>query len=192
MLKIILLLLISVANIIASPTISQNDKKAIHLLFKNKAPFLSYSEKLNILNTLNLSLSNDKKKLVIRDDDIIFDNIDPRVTIDDLNKDGIPEIAIYYGNSIYSGMVGQTLVIFNKNQNGEYIKILDLGSVDYEKLKSSSHGFSNLQLGGPGFCRGIWSFDGQQYSHFCNIEDIKGGCDLIGRKCTELQLKQLF
>jgi len=189
MLKIIFLLLISLTHIIASPAISPNDKKAIHLLFNNKAPFLSYSEKLNILNTLNLSLSNDKKKLVIKNDDIIFENIDPIVVIDDLNKDGVPEIVIYYGNSIYSGMVGQTLVIFIKNQHGEYIKNFDVGSVAYEKLKSSSQGFADLQLGGPGFCRGIWRFDGQQYSHLCNIEDMKGGCNIPGHICTESQLK---
>lgn len=191
MLKIIFFILINITHIIASP-INSNDKKAIHLLFKNKAPFLSYSEKLNILNILNFSLSSNQKKLLIKDDNIIFDNIDPRVTIDDLNKDGIPEIVIYYGNSIYSGMVGQTLVIFIKNQNGEYIKNFDVGSIEYEKLKSSSHGFADLKLGGPGFCRGNWKFDGQQYSHFCNTEDIKGGCDLVGRECTESQLKQLF
>jgi hypothetical protein len=86
-------------------------------------------------------------------------------------------------------MVGQTLVIFIKNQNGEYIKNFDVGSIEYEKLKSSSHGFADLKLGGPGFCRGIWRFDGQQYSHLCNMEDMKDGCSLHGRICTESQLK---
>lgn len=189
MLKIIFLLLISLTYIIASPTISSNDKKAIQLLFNNKAPFLSSSEKLKILSSLNLSLSTNQKKLIIKDGDVVFEDIDYTVIIDDLNKDGVPEIVIYYGNSIYSGMVGQTLVIFIKNQNGEYIKNFDVGSITYEKLKSSSHGFADLKLGGPGFCRGIWRFDGQQYSHLCNIEDMKGGCEFHGKICIESQLK---
>lgn len=190
--KKIVALFFFISTILVGSSINQDEKKAIHLLFQSKAPFLTYTEKLYILKSLNLSLSNNQKKLIIRDNDVTFDNINPTVVLDDLNKDGISEIIVYYGNSVYSGMVGQTMAIFIKNQNGEYVKNFDLGSIEYIKLKSSSHGFLDLQLGGPGFCRGNWKFDGQQYSHFCNIEDMKGGCDSVGNKCTESQLKQLF
>lgn len=187
--QIIISLIFLISTIAIGSPISKDEQKAIHLLFQNKAPFLSSSEKLKILNSLNLSLSTNQKKLIIKYGDVVFEDIDYTVIIDDLNKDGVPEIVIYYGNSIYSGMVGQTLVIFIKKQNGEYIKNFDVGSIIYEKLKSSSHGFADLQLGGPGFCRGVWRFDGQQYSHLCNIEDMKDGCSFHGHICTEGQLK---
>lgn len=99
--------------------------------------------------------------------------------IDDLNGDGVQELFIVWGNTCTSGLAGASVSLFVKDASGRYIDTLGFPAIAYEKLATGHKGFPDLKFGGPGFCHGVWRWDGTSYRHLRNDLETAGGCDAV-------------
>lgn len=95
----------------------------------------------------------------------------------DLNGDGIVEVFVLAGNSCTSGMDGSTLTLFIKDGEGRYASHLGFPAGGWTALETSNAGFPDIAIGGPGFCEGVWKWDGTTYEHDHNRETEPGGCE---------------
>lgn len=148
------------------------------LLFKGTNSKLTKQEEQQIFKVLAFRISTDKKFII---DDTCGQDISPTVKIEDLNRDGIEEVFIIWGNTCASGHAGATVSLLIKDHSGKYVDNLSLPGTDYEKLSTTNHGFPDIKLGGPGFCHRVWRWDGKKYGHLRNEPAVKGGCDGVGK-----------
>lgn len=100
----------------------------------------------------------------------------------DLNGDGVDEVFVDGGNTCTSGHAGSSVVLFIKDAEGRYAPHLGFPAFGWDVLETSNLGFPDLALGGPGFCRPVWRWDGATYQHERNEPTEPGGCDGIGSR----------
>jgi hypothetical protein len=144
------------------------------LLFAGVVSNLSIEEQIDIFDQLGFTISRDGKKLLYDEEDV-----GPEVEFIDLNGDKLPEVFVSYGTWATCGNTERCLALFVKNSKGKYVKVLDVAAIGYEKLAKVHLGFPDIALDGTDFCRGVWRWDGNIYSHFKNMPTEKGGCDAI-------------
>jgi hypothetical protein len=103
----------------------------------------------------------------------------PRVALEDLNGDGVPEVFILAGNTCTSGMTGKSVWLYAKRRDGRWARLLDAGAAGYRILPSATSGWRDIALGGRGFCEGLWRLRPQgEYDYARSIQ-------ADGTPCTE-------
>ena len=88
------------------------------------------------------------------------------VTITDMNKDGIEEVFIQFGNTYTSGNTGANIVLYIKDKQKGYKTNLGFPGVEPEQLKTGFGGYPDLLIGGPGFEFPIWRWNGKEYVYY--------------------------
>ena len=154
------------------------DTQAPDLLFEQFEDRLSRSEQAEIVRLLDLKVSVDGKTLL---EPVCGQPASFQARVEDLNRDGTPEIFIVGGNTCLSGGTGSSVWLFIKDESGHYRQKLGFPAAGYEVLNSTNAGMPDLKFGGPGFCRGVWRWNGSEYVHFKNEPDEPGGCDAVDR-----------
>ncbi|MEZ4416111.1 MAG: hypothetical protein R3E10_10150 [Gemmatimonadota bacterium] len=154
-----------------------SDQAALALLFPPDGPALSQEDRLGILRTLAVTTNAAGSALV---DATCGQPLDHQVRTEDLNGDGAPEIVVDFGNTCVSGMAGTSVLVFVRDASGVLRPNLGLPGLIAEVLPTRSHGFADLLIGGPGFCFGVWRWDGATYAHDHNEPQAPGGCDGVG------------
>lgn len=89
----------------------------------------------------------------------------------DMNKDGIEEIFIAYGNTYTSGMTGSDIVLFIKEWKGSYKKGLGFPGMIPDALSTSNKAYPDLLIGGPGFEFPVWRWNGKEYDFYKKIKE---------------------
>ncbi len=95
--------------------------------------------------------------------------VEPRVDVIDLNGDGQPEVFVLVQSSCY-GMAGAELSLLIKDKQGRWQRNLGFPAGDYKLLDTKSHGYPDIEIGGPGFCSPVWRCNGKEY-------DLHKRCD---------------
>lgn len=131
---------------IAQPALTEGTQ----LLFANTASKLSPAEKNAIYKQTGFLLSADKKGFIqdAQSADFPFNAL---VYTTDLNKDGKEEVFVQYGNSYTSGQAGSSIVLFIQEGGGNYKPHLGFPGMAAAALPTSSQGYPDLVIGGPGF-----------------------------------------
>ena len=148
------------------------------VLFGNENGNLSAADKEEIFQILGYSVTPDGKGLTSKDCGEV--SFEPRVV--DLNGDGTPEVFVISGNTCTSGNTGVSIDLFVKGSDGKYRKQLGFPAIDYEVMKEQNKGYPDLMFGGPGFCHGVWRWDGAKYEYYCSRESQPGACGRKGVK----------
>lgn len=138
------------------------------LLFKDIKCKLTVTEKNFIYTKLGFHLSKDKKGFT--DGESEEDAFSAEVLPTDMNKDGLEEIFVSYGNTYTSGMTGSEIVLFIKT-NGRYQENLGFPGLIPDALSSSNQGYPDLLIGGPGFEFPIWRWNGNKYNLHRRVKD---------------------
>lgn len=92
--------------------------------------------------------------------------VDPKggVEFQDLNGDGRPEAFVTDGGVACYGNTGQGFTVLLAVPGGW--KVIQQNSGIPEVLKSHGPGgFADILVGGPGFCFGVWRWNGQKYAY---------------------------
>jgi hypothetical protein len=118
-----------------------------------------------------------------RFEDTVCGDVDPAVEITDLNDDGVREVFVHWGNACTSGMTGRSLSLLVKNEAGEYREQFGFPAFGYTRVTTGEHGFPDLELGGPGFCAPVWSWNGGAYEFKCNLSHAENACADRGNLC---------
>ncbi|MFA5913780.1 MAG: hypothetical protein WC830_09530 [Burkholderiales bacterium] len=161
------------AALLALPAAAQSPADGPSLLFKNRGEQLSPDDKSDIFEQLDLEIAENGQKLV----DSICGEVEFEVELVDLNKDKVPEVFVSGGNTCTAGSTGTSIWLFIKDSAGRYRQNLGFPTAGYTILKTRSKGFPDLRFGGPGFCFGVWRWNGSEYQHWRNHPMEKGGCD---------------
>ena len=90
------------------------------LLFKNIKCKLTDSEKNQIADLTGFALSGKTDEPFAMDKESLDYPYSAAVTITDMNKDGMEEVFIQYGNTFTSGNTGQSIALFIKDKQGVY------------------------------------------------------------------------
>ncbi len=141
------------------------------LLFQGTKSKLTRQEKEQIYDKMEFRLSWDKKKIEQK----FYGDVSPRVVIVDLNKDGVEEVFIDWGNIHTSGMTWRSVALFIKDRQGIYLKNLDFPG-SYKILATQRNGFPDLLITGQGHCFAVWQWSGTRYEFNCAREMKPGGC----------------
>jgi hypothetical protein len=155
-----------------------SDGQVADLLFGKVKDQPSSSEQADIAHQLDFTIAEDGKTLL---DPVCGLPVSFDTTVEDLNHDGTPEVFVVGGNSCLSGMTAKSVWLFIKDESGDYQQKLGFPAAVYEVLNSRNAGFPDLKFGGPGFCRGVWRWDGKDYQHLRNDPDEPGGCDYVNK-----------
>jgi hypothetical protein len=146
------------------------------ILFKGVTSKLSLEEQQQILEQLESRLSDSGKFYVESCDE----DVSPVVEVVDLNRDGVEEVLVYWGNPCTSGNAERSISLFIKDALGHYMMNLGFPANTYRMLATMNQGFPDLEFGGPGFCRGVWRWNGYKYEYKCSREEEQGGCTRQG------------
>lgn len=146
-----------------------------HILFADSTA-ISEEDQRAIVEQLGFSVSADGTALEAPDCGPIYATEEEV----DLNEDGTPEVFVMGGNTCTSGMAGSSITLFIEDAEGNYRAHLSFPAGGWKKLETSNQGFPDLQFGGPGFCEGVWRWDGTTYQYHRNEPTEPGGCDNVG------------
>jgi hypothetical protein len=156
------------------------------LLFKGHIGKVSLADMKAIAAALPIAVSKDGSEL--EDSEDCGGPINYETHLEDLNHDGVPEVIVLSGNVCTSGTAGSSIHLFIKGRDGKYRSHLGFPASSYEKLSTSNKGFPDLTFGGPGFCHGVWRWDGNSYKYKCSMESSPGGCASRGvRKVCDVR-----
>lgn len=97
----------------------------------------------------------------------------------DLNGDGTPELMVAFGNTCTSGGSGISAAVFVRNAGGGLRNVLLLPGIASVR-EQRTLGWADLEIGGPGFCVGVWGWNGTEYDHLRNEPLAPGGCNGVG------------
>jgi hypothetical protein len=100
----------------------------------------------------------------------------PSIRFPDLNGDGVPEVVVESGNGCTSGMAGTSVWAFVRDPQGRFQPNLGFPGMIAEIRTAAEGEFPELLIGGPGFCFGVWRWDGRAYVHARNEPQEPGGC----------------
>jgi hypothetical protein len=148
------------------------------ILFENVTSKLTLEEKRQIFRQLKFNVSEDGKFFAGHEDK----DVSPVVEVVDLNGDGVEEVFVHWGNSYTSGNAERSITLFVKDAMGQYVMNLGIPAGGYGMLATRNLGFPDLEFYGPGFCRGVWRWNGSRYKYRCSREDKPGGCAWRGVK----------
>jgi hypothetical protein len=166
------ILLLLILSFIFSNCIAQTDYAAgSELLFKKVKSKATPQERKEIFMQSGLRLSKDKNQFIAASDGKSEFPFDAVVFPTDLNKDGIEEICILYGNTYTSGSTGSDVLLFVKDASGRYHKNLGgPGSLPIV-LPTNNKGYPDLVIGGPGMQFPVYRWDGKKYNISRQISD---------------------
>ena len=159
-----------------------SDPQVADQLFGKVKDQLSSSEQTEIVHQLGFTISEDGQTLL---DPVCGLPASFKTTVEDLNRDGIPEIFVVGGNTCYSGGDGSSVSLFIRDESGHYQAYLGFPAAVYEMVDSMNAGFPDLKFGGRGFCRGVWRWTGKDYEHLRNEPEEPGGCDYVDKSFDE-------
>ena len=135
---------------------------------------LSDAQQTGIFQVLGLSASGDDGEWL---DATCGQPVNPEIRLVDLDADGEGEVVVQYGNSCTSGMAGRSVAVFVRDVSGGHRPVLMVPGLIAEVLPSGFEGYSDLLIGGPGFCFAVWQWTGAEYAHLRNEPQTPGGCD---------------
>lgn len=141
------------------------------LLFKNIKTNLTTAEKNHIATKLGFVYSGNKDQPFAQDKESMDYPFNAVVYSTDLNKDGKEEIFIHFGNSYTSGQAGSSIALFIKNAAGTYTENLGFPGMAPDVLATTSKGYPDLLIGGPGFEFPIWRWNGKTYNLLRMVSD---------------------
>jgi len=147
--------------------------KGVELLFKGVKTTISKTDKIHIYKELGFYLSKNKKHFEIDADPgnyYDYTSFDATVNVTDMNKDGVEEIFVTYGNDYTSGVSGSSIVLFIKDGNNEYKKNLGFPGAIGGVLSTSNQGYNDLSIDAAGLENPIWSWNGKEYVINKNIK----------------------
>lgn len=144
------------------------------LLFAAGKGDLSAAERGQIFGATGLVVAPDGKSLV---DGICGQPAGASVEFRDMNADGRQEVLVIFGNSCTSGHTGSAALLFIRDPAGNLKSHLGFPAASADPLPERSEGYPDLLIGGPGFCFGVWRWNGASYEHLRNDPQMPGGCD---------------
>lgn len=157
-----------------NPGVSSSESNTITtgaaVLFKNVPSKLSFAEKNQIFKKLGFALSGDTSEPFALDLESKEYPFAVQILPTDMNKDGYEEIFVLYGNSYTSGATGSSVVLFIKNNTGQYQTNLGFPGIP-QALAETKDGYNDLLIGGPGFEFPLWRWDGKVYAPYKTIKD---------------------
>jgi len=133
------------------------------LLFGNVKSKLAIKDKNEIARLAGFILSADKKQFIISKDAADYP-FGVQVYPTDMNKDGVEEIFVSYGNTYTSGMTGSSIVLFTRDAYGDWHKHLNFPGAVPDALKTGFGGYPDLVIGGPGVNFPVWRWNGKDYA----------------------------
>jgi hypothetical protein len=168
------LLVCAILLLLANASHAHSQGSAI--LFASGAGDLTKAQQEEIFGSLGLKVAADGKSLV---DTVCEQPADARSEFVDLNKDGSQELFVTYGNTCLFGGTGSAVVLFVKGADGKHVANLGFPAAAYTVLETGNQGFPDLQMGGMGFCDGVWRWNGKAYEHYRDQPTDEGGCDEV-------------
>lgn len=162
-------LLFSLSLLFAQTTKSLSPEAS--LLFQNAKSKLSNEEKNSIAKKLGFILSGNKDLPFALDKDSKDYSFGATVMPTDMNKDGKEEIFIIYGNSFTSGNTGSSVVLFIKNTSGLYEMNLGFPGMTPDILTTTSKGYPDILVGGPGLEYPVLRWNGKVYDNHKSVRD---------------------
>lgn len=148
------------------------------LLFGKLSHHIPIHEQIDIVHQLGFAMAEDGKTLV---DSVCGHPLSFTTSIEDLNHDGTHEIFVIAGNTCLSGSTGSSIWLFIKDQAGQLHQHLGFPAAAYDVLESTQTEFPDLRFAGPGFCYGIWHWNGSTYEHLRNEPEQPGWCDFYNQ-----------
>ena len=139
------------------------------LLFKNTKAKLTAAEQNAIYQQLDIKPTKDKRAFVLKGEKTDEYSFQTKVYVLDLNKDGVEEVMIEYGNTSVSGMAGGSVALFIKHAGAYKMNFNEDGSL--EALKTANKGYPDLLLGGPGFEFSVYRWNGTAYAYHREMND---------------------
>ncbi len=146
------------------------------LLFAADRGDLGAAERGQVFGATGLAVAPDGKSLL---DGSCGQPAGANVEFRDMNGDGKLEVLVIFGNSCTSGHTGSTALLFIRDQAGNLRAHLGFPASSVEPLPEKNQGYPDLLAGGPGFCFGVWRWNGSTYEHFRNDPQSPGGCDQL-------------
>lgn len=162
-----------IALVVALPSQAHSREDYLYF-FKSSANKLSVVDQKRIYELMNLQRDPVTKQFIQSEcPPTEFDT-----ELKDLNHDGVMEVIISGGNTCTAGNAGSRLWVFIKSAEpaGNYQLNFGVPFGEYELLNTFNRGYPDIKLGGPGFCYGIWRWDGVRYDHFRNVPTAQDGC----------------
>ena len=160
------------------------DDIGLRLVFGDGPSSLSVKEQRDIYRQLGLTVSPRGNELLVNTREVCGP-AHAKATIEDINQDGVSEVAVYYGNACTSGAAGTSLALFVKDRRGRYRGSFMYAASGFDRLSTWSHGFPDLKLRGAGACRAVWHWTGHHYDFFCNFPELPGACADRGDLCPQ-------
>lgn len=158
----------------ASAPVEPADPPGPALLFAAGHGDLNASERGQVFGATGLAVAPDGKSLV---DGICGQPAGASVEFRDMNADGSQEVLVIFGNSCTSGHTGSTALLFIRDAAGNLKANLGFPAASADPLPEKNQGYPDLLIGGPGFCFGVWRWNGATYDHLRNDPQTPGGCD---------------
>jgi len=146
------------------------------LLFAAGHGDLNVAERGQVFGATGLAVAPDGKSLI---DGICGEPAGATVEFRDMNADGRQETLVVYGNSCTSGHTGSTAVLFIRDAAGNLRANLGFPAASADPLPEKNQGYPDLLIGGPGFCFGVWRWNGSAYEYLRNEPQMPGGCDEV-------------
>jgi hypothetical protein len=137
-----------------------------NILFKDIKCKLTDTDKNEIAKMTGFVLSGKKEQPFAMDKESLEYPYNAVVTVTDMNKDGIEEVFIQFGNTYTSGNTGANIVLYIKDKQKGYKTNLGFPGVEPEQLKTGFGGYPDLLIGGPGFEFPIWRWNGKEYVYY--------------------------
>lgn len=146
------------------------------LLFAGGQSDFSAAERLEVFNALYLNLTPDGKGFV---DQVCGQPADAVVEFRDMNHDGKQEALVLFGNGCTSGHTERSMLLFTHGADGHLQSHFGFPAASADPMPDSNLGYPDLLVGGPGFCFGVWRWDGKTYNYLRDDPQMPGGCDHI-------------
>jgi hypothetical protein len=93
----------------------------------------------------------------------------------DLNKDGRSEVIITETSAACYGNTGQGFYLMTADATGKWRTLYSSAGIP-EFLKTSSMGWPDIEVGGPGFCFPVLRWDGKTYKLLRRQAKSPDGC----------------
>lgn len=100
----------------------------------------------------------------------------------DLNGDGNLEAVITDSGTSCHGNIGVGFSIVSKQTNGVWKLIISKSGIPKFLETKGVHGWPDIEIGGPGFCHGVWQWERTKYMYKCSYEEKPDGCSRNGVK----------
>lgn len=164
-------LLLSALLSLSGSVIAQAGNDIASLLFKDVKTKLTVAEKKQLATDIGFVASGNKEHPFAQDKDSKEYPFTAMVLPTDLNKDGIEEIFVSFGNSYTSGNTGSSIVLFIKNATGKYETNLGFPGTVPDAFTTLSKGYPDLLIGGPGFEFPVWRWNGKAYDFLKKVNE---------------------